>query len=156
MKKDRAKILFLEQLRKIPIIQVACEKVGVARSSVYRWRDEDEKFRQSLEEALSEGEALINDMSESQLISLIRDKSYQAISFWLRHRHQKFRERVEVTANIQSQDVLTPEQEEIVREALRLSSVNQITTQSYEQQKDNNPGVSGGDDQGSKSQSGNH
>lgn len=156
MKKDRAKILFLEQLRKIPIVQVACEKVGVARSSIYRWRDEDEEFRQSLEKALCEGEALINDMSESQLISLIRDKSYQAISFWLRHRHQKFRERVEVTANIQSQDVLTPEQEEIVREALRLSSVNQITTQSYEPQKDNNPGTSGGDDKGSESQGGDH
>lgn len=125
MKKDRTKTLFLEQIRKIPIIQVACEKVGVARSSVYRWRDEDEEFRKSLKEALAEGEALINEMSESQLISLIRDKSWQAISFWLRKRNPKFKDRVEVTGSIESpQNVLSPEQQAIVSEALRLASLN--------------------------------
>lgn len=125
MKKDRTKTLFLEQIRKIPIIQVACEKVGVARSSVYRWRDEDEKFRKELEEALTEGEALINEMSESQLISLIREKSWQAISFWLRKRSPKFRDRVEVTGNIETpQNELTPEQQAIVTEALRLASIS--------------------------------
>jgi len=125
MKKDRTKTLFLDQIRKIPIIQVACEKVGVARSSVYRWRDEDEEFRKILEEALAEGEALINEMSESQLISLIREKNWQAISFWLRKRSPKFKDRVEVTGNIESpQNALSPEQQAIVAEALRLASLN--------------------------------
>lgn len=124
MKKDRTKELFLAQIRKIPIIQVACEKVGVARSSVYRWRDEDEEFNKALEEALAEGEALINEMSESQLISLIREKSWQAISFWLRKRSPKFKDRVEVTGRIESpQNELTPEQQAVVAEALRLASL---------------------------------
>jgi len=124
MKKDRIKDSFIEQIRKIPIIQVACEKVGVARSSVYRWRDEDEEFRKELEEALAEGETLINEMSESQLISLIRDKSWQAISFWLRKRSPKFKDRVEVTGSIESpKNELTPEQQTIVSEALRLASL---------------------------------
>lgn len=125
MKKDRTKDLFLEQIRKIPIIQVACEKVGVARSSVYRWRDEDEEFCKELEKALTEGEALINEMSESQLISLIREKSWQAISFWLRKRSPKFKDRVEVTGSIESpQNELSLEQQVIVTEALRLASLN--------------------------------
>ncbi|MDP2709398.1 MAG: phBC6A51 family helix-turn-helix protein [bacterium] len=125
MKKDRTKTLFLEQIRKIPIIQVACEKVGVARSSVYRWRDEDEEFNKALEESLAEGEALINEMSESQLISLIREKSWQAISFWLRKRSPKFRDRVEVSGNINNpQNELTPEQQAVVTEALRLASLD--------------------------------
>jgi len=125
MKKDRTKILFLEQIRKIPIIQVACEKVGVARSSVYRLLYEDEEFRKALEEALLEGEALINEMSESQLISLIREKNWQAISFWLRKRSPKFKDRVEVTGNIETpQNELTPEQQAIVTGALRLASLN--------------------------------
>ncbi|MBP9697729.1 MAG: hypothetical protein KBD65_00860 [Candidatus Moranbacteria bacterium] len=157
MKSAKQKLLFLEHLRKIPIVQVACEKAGIARATVYRWRIESETFRKSMEEALIEGEALINDMSESQLISLIRDKSYQAVSFWLRHRHQKFRERVEVTANIQTnQGELTAEQEAIVREALQLSSINQIMTQSYEPPKDHDAGNSGSNDHGSESQSENH
>lgn len=124
MKKNKVKDAFLEQLRKIPIIQVACEKTNVSRNSVYRWRKEDEKFCKEMEAALVEGEALVNDMSESQVLSLIKDKNWSAISFWLRHRNPKFRERLEVNANFQSpQDELNPEQEAVVREALRLASI---------------------------------
>ena len=124
MKKDRNKDLILEQVRKIPIIQVACEKEGGARATVYRWKDEDEEFRKNLEVALAEGEALINDMGESQLLSLMKEKNWPAISFWLRHRNPKFRERIEVTANIKSpQDELTHEQQAVVQEALRLASL---------------------------------
>jgi len=131
MKRDRTQELFLEQVRKIPIIQVACEKVGIARSSVYRWRDEDEEFRKEFEKALTDGEAMVNDMGEAQLISLIKEKSWSAISFWLRHRNPKFRERLEVTANFQTpQDELNPEQETVVREALRLGSI--VSEEKYE------------------------
>lgn len=124
MKKNRDKVLLLEQLRKVPIITVACEKVGVGKSTVYRWRDDDKKFAKKLEDALIEGESLVNDMSESQLISLIKEKNLPAIRFWLNHRHAKFRERVEVTAKFEKQEELTQEQEEIVREALKLASID--------------------------------
>lgn len=126
MKKNRDKELVLEQLKKIPIMMVACEKVGIARSTVYRWRDDDKKFAKALEEALVEGESLINDMSESQLLSMIREKNWSAISFWLRHRNPKFRERVEVTAKFEKQEALTAEQEEVVREALKLASIDNV------------------------------
>lgn len=123
MKKNRKKDEFLEQLKKIPIIQVVCEKINLSRNTVYRWRKEDEKFAKEMDESLVEGETLVNEMSESQLISMIRDKNWPAISFWLRHRNPKFRDRVEITANIKSIDKpMTPEQEAISREALRLAS----------------------------------
>ena len=124
MKRNRDKELVLKQLRKIPIITVACEKVNVGKSTVYRWRDEDKKFAKDLEEALIEGESLVNDMSESQLISLIKEKNLPAIRFWLNHRHAKFREKVEITAKFEKQEELTPEQEEVVREALKLASID--------------------------------
>jgi len=124
MKKDRIKDLFLDQIRKVPIIEVACERVGVARSSIYRWIDEDKEFDKKLKEALAEGETMINEMSETQLISLIKEKNWAAISFWLRHRNPKFRERLEVTASLQApQDKLDPEQEATVRKALQLASL---------------------------------
>lgn len=122
MKSNDTKKLFLDNLKKIPIIQVACEKAGVSRATVYRWRDKDKKFRKVLDEALSEGEALVNDMSESQLISLIKEKNFPAIRFWLNHRHEKFKERVEITTKSEPQEKLTPEQASAVREALRLAS----------------------------------
>ncbi len=124
MKANRTKQIFLDHLRKIPIIQIACEKAGVARATVYRWRKESSKFRHAMEEALIEGEALINDMGESQLISLIRDRNYPAISFWLRHRHQKFRDRIEVTTVPDQNKELSREQKAVVTQALKLAGLN--------------------------------
>lgn len=122
MKKNEKRDDLLAQLRKIPIVQVACEKTGISRNSVYRWRNDDANFRKEMEMALAEGEALVNDMSESQLLSLIRDKNWSAIQFWLTRRNPKFRERVEVTAVDNREDKLSPEQEAMVRKALELGA----------------------------------
>lgn len=121
MKKTKHKDGFLEQLRKIPIVLVACEKAALSRNTVYRWRKEDEAFRKEMEAAIKDGEELVNDMSESQLLTMIKEKNWSAISFWLRHHHAKYKNRIEVTSVV-PQEELTPEQEALVREALRLSA----------------------------------
>lgn len=161
MKKNKVKNEFLNQLRKIPIIQVACEKVGVSRQSVYRWKEGDEEFAKEMESALKEGEALVNDMSENQLLVLIKEKNWSAISFWLRHRNPKFRDKIEITTKTHD-GKLTPEQEAVVREALKLASAlpekinNDNNNNNYEQQPNNSAGISGNNDKGSESQDINH
>ncbi len=122
MKKNRVKDKFLESLKKVPIVQIACEKIGVSRNSVYRWRNQDEKFLEDMDLAMAEGEAFINDISEGQLLNMIKEKSWPALAFWLRHRNPKFRDKVEITTKIKHNDELTPEQEATVREALKLAS----------------------------------
>lgn len=132
MKKSKVKNAFLEQLRKIPIVQVACEKTNISRNSVYRWKNEDKEFQKEMDTALAEGEALVNDMSENQLLLLIREKNWHAISFWLRHRNPKFREKVEVTAKIENQnEPLTKEQEDMIKKALLLA----MPAKDYDQPK---------------------
>ncbi|MEB5190308.1 hypothetical protein RXR40_28065, partial [Pseudomonas aeruginosa] len=61
MKKNKKKDDFLAELRKIPIIQVACEKVGLSRTRVYRWKDEDPEFKKEMDQAMADGEAFVND-----------------------------------------------------------------------------------------------
>lgn len=100
MKKNIKKEEFLEQLRKIPIVQVCCEKVGLSRNSVYRWRKEDDEFYKAMVEAIVEGEAFVTDMSESQLISLIKDKHFPAVHLWLRQHHPKYKDKVEITGRL--------------------------------------------------------
>ena len=39
---DKQKIL--ENLKQIPIISVACQKAGIGRSSIYRWKTKDKFF----------------------------------------------------------------------------------------------------------------
>lgn len=157
MKKNKKQGEFLGQLRKIPIVQVACEKTGISRNSVYRWRNEDEKFKKEFDEALAEGEALINDMSESQLLTLIKEKNWSAISFWLKHRNPRFTDKIEITTKKDLEE-LTPEQETIVRQALELATGTPANTNNtvYAKETDDPTRASGNDDQGQKSESGDH
>lgn len=125
MKSKQVKENLLEQFRKIPIAQIACEKAGISRASYYRWRSEDEEFKKAADAALTEGEAFITDMTESQLISLIRDKNFPAINLWLRTHHPKYTNKVELLGRLTIEDEpLTPEQEALIAEALKLAGVN--------------------------------
>ena len=122
MKKNKFQNQFLDELRKVPIVQVACEKTGLSRNSVYRWRKEDKTFAKKMDESLAEGIALVNDMSESQLLTLIKEKNYSAISFWLRHRNDNYKNKLEITTREDSES-LTPSQAKIVKQALKLASI---------------------------------
>ena len=123
MKKDKKKDEFLEQLKKVPIVQVSCDMVNISRNSVYRWKKEDMEFSKAMDDSLKVGEDFINDMGEAQLLNLIKEKSWPALAFWLKHRNPKFRDKIEVTTKIDN-DTLTPEQEAIVKKALELSNSN--------------------------------
>jgi len=125
MRTDKNKSLLLDYLRKTPIIQIACEKSGISRATYYRWCNDSKKFKQAADEAIREGELFVNDLSESQVLSLIKDKNWQAIQFWLRNNSPKYADKIKVEANIkQLTEKLTPEQEKVVREALRLAALS--------------------------------
>ncbi|UMX47529.1 MAG: hypothetical protein L7H18_03715 [Candidatus Nealsonbacteria bacterium DGGOD1a] len=131
MKKDKVKEAVIEQLRKIPIIEVACSKAGIGRTTFYRWKKEDQGFAELIDIALREGLAFVSDMAESQLISAIKDGQMPAIVFWLRNRHEDYKTKVEISGRInQADETLTPEQEATVREALRLAALTTQETKS--------------------------
>jgi len=67
---------------------------------------------------MNEGEEMINDLSESQLITLIKEKNFSAVQLWLRQHHPKYGNKLEVRTKIETEDPMTPEQEALVREAL--------------------------------------
>jgi len=119
----KQKEALLEHLKRMPILQIAFEKASITRATYYRWRNEDAEFRKLTDEATVEGEELINDVSESQLISSIRDRNLSAVSLWLRHHHPKYAPRLEITTRPKSSEQLTPEQEAMVKKALRLASM---------------------------------
>ncbi|MCL5797398.1 MAG: phBC6A51 family helix-turn-helix protein [Patescibacteria group bacterium] len=123
-RQSKSKMAILEQLKKVPIVQIACEKSGVGRATYYRWRLEDKQFSKEADDALTEGSLLVNDIAESQLMSAIRDKNLTAIIFWLKHHHAKYATKVEVTAQLKNMDEkLSPEQEALVTKALQLASL---------------------------------
>ena len=123
MKKDKDQELIVEQLKKIPIVEIACEKLKISRSTYYRWR-EDPEFAQAADAAMRDGELFINDLSEAQVVNLIREKNWPAIRFWLTTHHPAYRTRVDISAKVAMAPVkLTPEQEEEIERALKLASL---------------------------------
>lgn len=121
------KQLIIEQLKKVPIVQVSCEKVGVSRATYYRWRKEDADFMKNTDIAIFEGSHLVNDMAESQLLSAIRDKNLTAIIFWLKHHHKAYANRLEISTASPEDQSLTPEQELLVQKALSILHTNEET-----------------------------
>jgi hypothetical protein len=129
----------LDELRKTPIVQVACQRIGVARATYYRWLKADDTFADAAFDAIDHGTSLINDMAESQLISSIKDKHMTGIIFWLKHHHPAYETRVKLGGKVQVESPeLTPEQEALVAKALSLGGllpaeiINNIEEQSHE------------------------
>jgi len=117
----------LENLKKTPIIQLACEKSGIGRTTYYRWLKEDADFAAQAKEALKQGTEFMNDYAESQLLSAIKDKNLTAIIFWLKNKHKDYSTRIELTGHLQSSlDPLTAEQKELVNKAISLIALPKI------------------------------
>ncbi len=123
-RQEKDKRLLLEKLKNTPIIQVACQQVGMGRATYYRWRKRDKEFASKADEALFDGRAFVNDMAESQLISAIKGNNLGAIIFWLRSHHPSYSPKIEVDAKFKiEKEILTPEQELLVKKALKLAGL---------------------------------
>lgn len=119
-KQARNKELIIQQLTKTPIVEVACKKVGVSRASYYRWLKDDPEFKEESEKALMDGKKLINDLAESQLISAIQEGNISAMTYWLKHHHDDYKTRVEITGKLKTDNAqaLSQEQEKALNEAM--------------------------------------
>ena len=108
------KTKFLEELEKTPFVLHASKKVGIDKSTVYRWMNKNEKFKKQVEESLSIGRASLADFAESKLIKKVEEEYFPAIKFVLRHNSPRyFYPRPMTIINTRDKrDVLTEEQKE--------------------------------------------
>lgn len=119
-RQSKDKDILLENLRRSPIIEVACNKSGVGRTTFYRWKKQDEEFSKQVDKAIDEGIKLVNDMAESQLLTAIKDGDLKAVFYWLNHRHQAYLNKVEFTGHLNHDYKLTKEQEELITKAIQM------------------------------------
>src|SRR3989344_7269002 len=114
--------LLIDNLRKIPIVQVACEKTGVSRATLYRWHKSNQTFAKLADDAINESVEIVNDMAEAKLVSSIRDGNMTAIVYWLKHRHKAYSNRVEVLGTLSHLGCeISDEYKELINKALRLA-----------------------------------
>lgn len=72
-----------------PLLSRACSKLGVTRSTLYRWMD-DEEVKEKIYSAQVLGRRHMNDFVESKLISNINNSHQRAIEFWLKHNSSRY------------------------------------------------------------------
>jgi len=87
---EKQKKAIVSQLRKTPIVQLACERTGVGRSTYYKWRAGDKIFARVADRSLEAGKFFINDLAESKLLGLVKNDNLTAIIFWLKHNHPTY------------------------------------------------------------------
>jgi hypothetical protein len=118
-RKMQAKML--EQLPKYPIVQIACERVGIGRSTYYEWRENPE-FKKASDAALQAGTSFINDLAESKVILGIQNDNVTFTIFWLKHRHDSYmevlRHRHKHMHQIIENKGIDPEQAALIRRAM--------------------------------------
>lgn len=88
---EKSKAEFIERLKQAPIIQLVCEKMGIPRSTLYRWKDEDLDFDDDIADAISEGQQFMDDIVENKFMALVNDKHWPAIHCYITRRHPKYR-----------------------------------------------------------------
>ena len=91
-KRNRKQIQLLKELESNPLIETACRKVGIARSTYYRWGEVDPTFKRKSEIAQDKGRAKLNDFAESKLLENVQQNQHSAIAFWLSHNTARYRQ----------------------------------------------------------------
>ncbi len=90
MKNPRIKNKFIEELEKVPIISLACEKVGLSRQTIYRWIKVDPIFKKRVDDASDMGTESVCDLAESKLVSNINNGDQRAIEYFLTNNKKKY------------------------------------------------------------------
>ena len=123
-RQSKLKKIFLEQLKKTPTIEQSCQKVGISRMTILRWRKASKKFDRGVEEGLREGRDFVSDVAETQMFSLISQGKSEMINYFLSHNNTRYRDKLELSGTVSTKDEpLTAAQKALIRQALKLSSL---------------------------------
>ncbi len=124
MKAPHLKQQLLEELKKKPVIEAACAKIGVGRTTFYEWKQKDKKFAEAVDMAMRFGKDFISDIAEMQLLNAIKAGDFRAVAMWLKTHRQEYRNRIEVDGTITAIEEMTVEQKALVERALKLADLS--------------------------------
>jgi hypothetical protein len=83
----------LNELKKFGNVFFSCSKIGVDKSTYYRWKQKNEKFKEQAEEAIRIGRENICDVAEHALLKNIKDGEQRAIEYGLSHNSERYRQK---------------------------------------------------------------
>ncbi len=91
-RQEKQKQEFIEAYKKMPNILAVCQRIGVGRTTYYRWLKEDATFSQQIDEAEQQGREHLNDAIELALIQKAKEMNPTAMIYYLKHNHPRYAE----------------------------------------------------------------
>jgi hypothetical protein len=132
VRREAQKEALLEQLSQIPIVGKACARAKISRAQFYRLREQPE-FKARIDSAIEKGIENICELCEDKTISLIRKGNLLSMKFWLQAHSPRYSRKLEISGKVNVVDEkLTEEEEQILKEALRVSLPQNNTSNANE------------------------
>lgn len=85
---DKSKLIRI--LEETPLVNYACKKVGIGRTTFYRWMHSNPDFRREVERALESGRAQWNEVAESSLMKNVKNGMMDAVKFYLVNNDERY------------------------------------------------------------------
>lgn len=90
MRSNADKKKFLEILEEAPWIEIAAKRVGIHRSTPYRWMERSAKFNEAVERALERGRRGECSFAKAKLHVLVGKENIQAIKLLLENNDPQY------------------------------------------------------------------
>ena len=125
VRQRKIKEALIDFLKRLPIREMAYEKIGITRMTVSRWRKASKKFADEMDAAMCDGIEFMNGLAESQLVALIRQGEFKAIKFWLQSRSKDYANKLELSGTLATEQAPMTKAEKALRlQALKHSSLS--------------------------------
>lgn len=111
--KKQIKKKFLELIEQNPIVQIACNKLNVGRSTIYHWLEKDKRFMGAYKKAQKIGNGKICDVGESKLIQNVDRGDQRAIEFLLKHKSSDYRDSEDTLSTLKKLEIHKLEEERL-------------------------------------------
>lgn len=91
IRKRAQQLALLEVLEQVPIISIAVKRVGIARSTYYRWVGESDGFAEASEISQTLGYEATSDVAESNILKEVHAGDMSASKFWLQNNRTQYK-----------------------------------------------------------------
>lgn len=135
---NERKLRLLQELEKTGNVYYACAKVGIDKSTYYRWIQKDSKFKKQSKRVINMGRSNMVDIAEHALLLNVKDKKMDAIKYVLSHNSPRYKKSSESKV-IMEHIVKKPDKENKDMLANTLAGILRDEHLEYEKQKKEQP-----------------
>lgn len=121
---ESEKLKLILTLKEIPVVILACKKVGLDKSTFYRWKNSDKRFAREVTRAMSRGCDYISDIAEAHVIQGVKKGEKNYVITWLKSHRAPYKRAEKTTVEIKQKIEKTMSKENKRKDGVLLPSIS--------------------------------